>query len=308
MSDEGSLVSIRERLTRDAMRTLPPLCLDGAWGTELLKQGGGGADAVERWNIEHPDRVLAVARSYVSAGARIILTNTFSANRHSLARHGLESQAAIFSRAGAAISREAAGDRAWVFGSIGPTGKMVMMGELSEEEVADAAEEQAAALVEGGVDGIVIETQSDAVEAASALRGCRRVCDLPVGVTFTFSRGAKTMMGVGIQQAYEATLAGGADFVGANCGNGMAEYIPVAEEFKRIGGVGGLPIWIKGNAGKPVVDDEGETCYRTSPEDFASAAKPLVEAGVTFIGGCCGTTPDHIRALSARLEALTNGS
>jgi 5-methyltetrahydrofolate--homocysteine methyltransferase len=281
------------------IRSLPPLCLDGAWGTELQKLGARRGELAETWNVTAPDKVLSVARAYVDAGARIILSNTFSANRFVLEAHGAAGRSAELSKAGAAISKRAAEGRAYVFASLGPTGKMVAMGDVEPAEVEDAYAEQAAAVAEGGADAIVVETLTDADEAAAAIRGCLRGAKLPVGVTFTFDSGpdgAKTMMGVSVADAHAAAVEAGASFMGANCGRGIESYVGIARKLAEIGG--NLPIWIKGNAGLPSVQPDGSLRYDASPETFEAAVGPLLAAGVRFIGGCCGTTPAHVRAIA----------
>lgn len=291
------------KLTRESFSSLPPLCTDGAWGTELLKLGGDPDEVKDLWNLSAPDRVLQVARAYVEAGANIILTNTFSANRVILEPHGAADRAAEVTRAGAELSRRAAAGKAYVFGSIGPTGKMVSIGDLSVHDAESVFEEQAVALAEGGVDAIVIETQADVKEAGAALRACLRATSLPVGVSFTFDSGkdkTRTMMGVTVSAAHELARSEGASFVGANCGVGIESYVNVARLFAECGDE--LPIWIKGNAGAPELGPDGKPTYRATPEVFANAVKPLLDAGVRFIGGCCGSTPEHIRALRIALD------
>ncbi len=292
-------------LTRERFGDLPLLCLDGAWGTEMQKLGAKPGHLAEEWNIDAPDKVLSVASAYVEAGANIILTNTFSANRILLERHGMADRAAEFARAGAAISRRAAEGRAYVFGSIGPCGKMVMMGEADPADVKAACAEQAAAMQAGGADALVIETQNDLVEAEAAIQGVREACDLPVGLSFTFDSGARrdrTMMGVTIAQACELARAQGASFAGANCGAGIETFVHIAEQFALCEGA--PPIWIKGNAGLPEVDAEGRTMFKSPPQAFADAVEPLARAGARFIGGCCGSTPEHIRAIAAKIGEL----
>jgi len=293
------------RLTRENFGELPLSPTDGAWGTELMKLGGASTELKDLWNISAPDKVLQVARSYVEAGSRIILTNTFSANPVMIARHGAAGRCAEVTRAGAAISREAAGDRALVFGSIGPTGKLVSLKQITAAEAEAAFAEQAAALAAGGADAIVIETMADLAEAGAALRACLAACDLPVGVSFTFDSGKeknRTMMGATPAQAWQLARDGGASFVGANCGIGIDAYVKVARELAACGSE--LPIWIKGNAGRPEMDANGVVHYRAGPEDFGRAVPELVAAGVRFIGGCCGSTPAHVRAIVAAIERL----
>ena len=320
------------KLTRENLRDLPPLCTDGAWGTEMQKLGAKPGELADVWNLEQPGKVLSVAKSYVDAGSQVILTNTFSSSRILLGIHGMADRAFALSKAGAELSKQAARGRAYVFASIGPCGKMVMMGEADPDEVRAAAAEQARAFEEGGADAIVIETQSDLVEAGAALQGCLEACALPVGVSFTFDAGAnndRTMMGVSIPEAYNLAAAGGASFVGANCGTGIETFVGIAKAFQACaggetggrgpvsagGGSGGggvpgggqldrsLPLWIKGNAGRPQVDSAGNVRYNAGPEIFAAVVPPLLAAGARFIGGCCGSTPEHVRAIAKALAS-----
>ncbi len=293
------------KLTRENFAELPLSATDGAWGTELMKLGGPSTELKDLWNVSAADKVLSVARSYVEAGANIILTNTFSSNRVVLERHGAGGRSAELTRAGAAISRQAAGDRALVFGSIGPTGKLVSMKQLTVAEAEAAFAEQAAALAAGGADAIVIETMADIEEAKAALRACLGACELPVGLSFTFDSGKdknRTMMGITPAQAWTAAREGGASFVGANCGIGIDAYVKVARELAQCGAE--LPLWIKGNAGRPEMAADGSVHYRASPDDFARAVPELVAAGVRFIGGCCGSTPAHVAAIVAAIAPL----
>ncbi|UCG17651.1 MAG: homocysteine S-methyltransferase family protein [Phycisphaerales bacterium] len=290
------------KLTRENFGSLPPLCTDGAWGTELQKLGAPPGLICDTWNLEQPDKVLTVARSYVDAGSQVILTNTFSGNRIMLAKHNAAEQAVAICKAGAEISKRAAAGKAYVFASLGPCGKMVMMAEIDTEEVEQAYAEQALALVTGGADALVIETQSDLVEAEAALRGCLRVCKVPVGVTFTFDSGPqkdRTMMGVSVNQAYDLATAGGASFVGANCGAGIETFVGIARQFRACGT--DLPIWVKGNAGQPELDESGNCIYKAPPQVYADLVRPLLDAGAHFIGGCCGSTPAHIRAIAEQM-------
>lgn len=289
-------------LTRENFADLPPLCSDGAWGTELQNRGVPSGYLCDLWNLERPDKVREVAQTYVDAGAQIVITNTFSSSRILLAQHGRQADAAEIAKAGARLSREAAEGRAYVFASIGPCGKMVMMGEIDPAEVESSAAEQAAAMAEGGAHAIVIETQSDLVEAEALLKGALAGCDLPVGVSFTFDAGAdndRTMMGVSIEQAKEMALRAGASFVGSNCGKGIDTFPAIAQAYADC--PGDLPVWIKGNAGLPKVDSEGNTYFDAQPDLFAATVGPLLDAGARFVGGCCGSTPEHIRAMAQAL-------
>ena len=292
------------KLTKENIISLPPLCTDGAWGTEMAKLGAQPGQMCDPWNVDEPEKVFSVAKGYVDAGAHIILTNTFNSNRIALEKHGLADRAAEISMAGAAISRRAAAGKAYVFASIGPCGKLVMMGEIAPGEVEDSAAEQAEALAAGGADAIVIETQTDLAEAEAVLKGALKGCGLPVGLSFTFDSGENrdhTMMGVSIPQACELAKANGASFAGANCGAGIETFVSIAGQYAACGS--GLPIWVKGNAGLPEVDDAGNTVFRASPGLYAAAVPGLLKAGARFIGGCCGSTPEHIRATAAALAA-----
>ena len=277
-----------------------PDVTDGAWGTQLLARGLGAGETPDAWNLEHPDRVEAVARAYVEAGSRVILTNTFGANRIRLAGHDLAGCAAEINRAGAAISRRAAAGRALVFASVGPTGKLAAAGEVSEDALREAFAEQARALSEGGADGIVVETMADPAEARAAVAAAKAT-GLPVVACFTFDAGKdrdRTMTGVTPEAAVKALTEAGADAVGANCGRGIEAYAPLCRRLNDA--ARGLPVWIKPNAGLPEVVD-GRTVYRTTPEAFAKHVPALIEAGASFVGGCCGTTPDFGRAVRSAL-------
>ena len=292
------------KLTKENFPELPPLCTDGAWGTEMAKLGAQPGQMCDTWNLDAPDKVLTVANAYVDAGAQIILTNTFNSNRIVLAKHDLADRAFDITKAGAEISRKAAQGRAYVFGSIGPCGKIVMMGEVAPEEVEESAAEQAKALEDGGADAIVIETQSDLQEVEAALHGALSGSSLPVGVSLTFDAGENnefTMMGVSIPQAYETAKSFGASFVGANCGAGITTFVSIAEMFAECGSE--LPIWVKGNAGKPEIDASGNTVYTAPPETYANVVGDLLKAGARFIGGCCGSSPDHVRAIADAMKA-----
>ena len=293
------------KLTRENIKDLPPLCTDGAWGTEMAKQGSGDPGYIcDFWNLEQPQAVLAVAKSYVDAGAQIILTNTFNSNPIALHRHNLQNKAAELNRQGAELSKRAAAGKAYVFASMGPCGKMVMMGDIDPGIVEESAARQAHVLESGGADAIVIETQSDIAEAEALLKGVLRGCSLPVGVSFTFDSGEnndKTMMGVSIPQAYAMAKTFGASFVGANCGAGIDTFPNVAEQFAACGS--DLPIWIKGNAGLPETDGLGNMIFRAGPDIFAQTVPELLKAGARFIGGCCGSTPEHVRAIAQAMAS-----
>jgi methionine synthase I (cobalamin-dependent) len=276
-----------------------PIVTDGAWGTQLQDRGLPLGTCPDGWNLSHPERVEEVARSYVEAGSRVILTNTFGANRFILARHHLAEQVAEINRRGVEISRRAAADRARVFASMGPSGVMLMMGEVSEEDVQAAFAVQARAMAEAGADGIVVETMSDPAEARLAVAAARET-GLPVIGCMTFDSGPnhdRTMMGTTPEQAAEQLLDAGADCVGSNCGQGIAGFVGIC---RRLHVASGRPVWIKANAGLPQIRD-GKTFYSQTPEQFAEFVPELLSAGAAFLGGCCGTSPEFIRAVCKSL-------
>jgi len=273
-----------------------PVLTDGAWGTELQQRGLKPGESPEALNLFDSEAVEATARSYVEAGSRVIITNSFGGNRFVLERHGLADRLEEINRSAAEISKRAAGTEARVFASIGPTGKMLMMGEVTEEELREAFAEQARALAAGGADGLVVETMSDLEEAKLALEGCKTT-GLPTVVCMVYDAGAeddrRTMMGISPPDATRELEAAGADAIGSNCGQGIEGFVAIC---KAIRANTALPIWIKANAGLPEMVD-GRTVYRSTPESFAAVVPNLLEAGANFIGGCCGTSPAFIRAM-----------
>jgi methionine synthase I (cobalamin-dependent) len=277
-----------------------PLLVDGAWGTQLQARGLTPGASPDEWNLTHVDRVEDVVRGYLDAGSQIVLTNTFQANRMSLSGHGLVDRMSEINHAGVEISRRAAEGRAHVFASMGPSGKMLCMGQVSEEELASVFAEQAGMLAAAEPDALVIETMSDVAEAKLAVVAAKET-GLPVIASVVFDAGKdkdRTMMGTTPEQVAEELLAAGADVVGANCGQGPESYVAVC---RRLHVAGGGPVWIKPNAGLPRMED-GQVVFDTSPEQFASCATELIAAGACFVGGCCGTTPEFIRALKQRIR------
>jgi len=276
-----------------------PVVTDGAWGTQLQQRGLPLGACPDAWNLSQPDKVESVARAYVEAGSQVILTNTFGSNRFILARHELAERVAEVNRAGVEISRRAAAGKAMVFASMGPSGVMLIMGQVSEESLQAGFSDQAKAMADAGADGIVVETMSDLAEAKLAVAAARAT-GLPVVASMTFDSGAnkdRTMMGVTPEQAAEQLTAAGADVVGANCGRGMTGMVEIC---RRLRAATDRPLWIKANAGLPEMVD-GKTVYRQTPAEFAAYVPQLIEAGGTFLGGCCGTTPEFIQAVAAQL-------
>ncbi len=276
-----------------------PILTDGAWGTQLQQLGLASGECPDLWNLSHPDRVEKVAQAYVDAGSQIILTNTFGANQFRLEAHGASSQVAEINRAGVAISKRAAGQKALVFASLGPCGKMLMSGDVTEDQLRAAYTIQAKAMAEAGADAIVVETMAELEEAQIAVAAVKAT-GLPVVACMVFDSGKdkdRTMMGVTPEKAAAGLTEAGADVIGSNCGQGIAGFIKICERLRRSTD---RPIWIKANAGLPEMVD-GKITYRTTPEEFASYVPALVQAGAQFIGGCCGTAPLYIQAAKKQI-------
>lgn len=277
-----------------------PVLTDGAWGTQMQARGLAVGGCPDEWNLSHPAVVEEIPRAYVAAGSQIVLTNTFRANRVTLADYGLMDQTQAINRVGAEISCRAAAGQARVFGSIGPSGRMLMMGEVSEQQLLDAFAEQAQALASGGADALVIETMGDLAEARLAVQGAR-ASGLPVVACMCFDSGAaldRTLMGTPPEQAAQELTAAGADVIGANCGQGIAGYVDLC---RRLHAATERPIWVKPNAGVPdLVDDVPQ--WKTPPQEFARFGPELIAAGARFLGGCCGTAPEFIRALGEAIR------
>ncbi len=280
------------------------LVSDGAWGTMLQARGLRPGECPELWCLTRRADVMDVARAYVAAGADMIKTNSFGANRFKLAFYGLSDRAGELSEAAAAISREAAGDRI-VLGSMGPTGLILMMGDVPEADIYAAFREQAAGLMHGGADVCLVETMSAADEAALAVRAAREATDLEVACTFTFQRTQtgehRTMMGLSPADAARAAVEAGAHVVGANCGQGMAEMAEIVAEMRTA--VPGHPILVHANAGLPH-NVNGVDVFPETPEIMAARVREVLRAGAVIVGGCCGTTPDHVSAMAKVVRAF----
>jgi methionine synthase I (cobalamin-dependent) len=273
---------------------------DGAWSTELRSRGVAHGRPAEAANVDQPDLVEQLARDYVDAGARFLTTNTFAANRFNAARFG-NADVGDVNRKGAEIARRAAeGADVVVLGSIGPSGKILAVRESDSQRVSESFADQAAALVEGGVDGIILETFSELAEVVQAVQAVRRICKLPLIASLSFDSGpqrTKTMMGVAAAEAVAALEQAGADMIGSNCGVGVAQALPAVVALRA---ACALPLWVKPNAGLPELE-QGRAVYRQTPEEFASFVPTLFEAGANVVGGCCGSGPAHIRRVAALL-------
>ena len=279
---------------------------DGAWGTFLMRKGMQPGECPELWCIEHADDVRDIAKMYVDAGADIVMTDSFGGSRFKLEHYGLAGRVSELNEAAARLSREAIRDQGYVMASVGSTGKLLMMGDVTEEELYDAFKEQMVALERGGADAVVVETMSALDEACAAIRAAKENTGLVVLTTFAFDtktpQGYRTMMGVSPEQMAEAALEAGADAVGANCALGSDEMVMIAEALRAA--APGTPIIVQPNAGRPIPREDGSNDYPETPEMFAANVPRLVEAGASIIGGCCGTRPEHIRAIRAAVDAL----
>ena len=280
-----------------------PVLADGGMGTMLFEAGLQFGDPPEAWNLEHPDRVQAIHRAYLEAGSQIILTNTFGGNRFRLGMHNLQAKVPELNRAAVEIAREAAkeaGGRALVAGDIGPSGGILLpVGEMQFAEAVAGFAEQAAALVAGGADVIWIETMSDLEEVRAAIEGVRQASPrLPIIASMTFDTRGHTMMGVTPEEAVRALSGWGAAAVGGNCGNGPDEILAVVQKMRAA--APGVVLVAKANAGLPELQN-GRAVYRAGPKVMADYALAVSAAGAHIVGACCGSTPDHVRAMAEAL-------
>ena len=281
-----------------------PIVADGGMGSMLIAHGLPQGESPERWNVDHPDRIRKVHREYIEAGAQIILTNSFGGNRIRLGRSGLADRAEELNRAAAELARaeaDAAEHEVVVGGSMGPTGEMLEpYGDLPFDEASAAFEEQARALVEGGVDVLWIETMADLEELRAAVQGARRAApDTPIVATMTFDTNGRTMMGVSPEQAISAIREHGVIALGANCGNGPLEIETVIEQMRAIDVT--IPLVAKANAGLPRMEGD-RPVYDATPDDMGDYAGRVREQGAQIIGACCGSTPAHIAAIARALR------
>jgi 5-methyltetrahydrofolate--homocysteine methyltransferase len=279
------------------------LLADGAWGTEFFKRGLMQGSPPDQWNLDHPEIVREITREYLEAGADIVLTNTFGANRFRLEHHGLSGRVREINTAAARLARDVVGRSALVAGDIGPCARFIALGEVTVEELHAVFSEQADVLGKAGVDWIVVESMTDAEEMAVAVRAAVETTGLPVVASMTYNRtpkGYRTMMGNTPEECVRKATEAGASLIGANCGSGIEDYVPLAPLLR---GLTALPLWVKANAGIPQIVG-GKVAYPLTAEQYASYAPALVETGVDVIGGCCGTDPLFIRALAAQIASV----
>jgi len=279
--------------------------LDGAMGTQLITRGGEPGVCGDYLNIVSPDVVLDIHKSYFAAGSDAVLTNTFGANRYALARHGLAEKSEEINTAAAKLARQAAGEEKYVLGNIGPSGDFLEpLGNLKPQELKDVFAKQARALAAGGVDGFIIETITALDEATIAVEAVKSVSDLPVFASLAYDPAGdefRTMMGVDVGTAVGRLLSLGIDAIGFNCGSlSMDQYVKLAQIYaSQVKGK--VALLAEPNAGKPQLID-GKASYNVSPDEFAAAAEKIRAAGFSIIGGCCGTSPAHIKAVADILK------
>src|SRR6476659_345349 len=278
------------------------LCFDGAMGTMLYAKGVYINRCYDELNLSNPDLVREIHGEYIRAGADIIETNTYGATSHKLQQYGLESNLHEINAIAARIAREAAGDRAYVAGAIGPLGlRIEPYGPTSFEEAKDLFKAQAIALLEGGVDLFCLETFSDVSEIRQAIRAVREVCDLPIIAQMTIMTDGNTVFGTTPEHFTERLDEWGADVIGLNCGVGPAIILTALEKMRE---VTKKKLSAQPNAGLPR-DVQGRQFYMCSPEYMSKFAKRFIQAGAKFIGGCCGTTPAHIKLISDSVRAAS---
>jgi 5-methyltetrahydrofolate--homocysteine methyltransferase len=296
-------ISLRERIKSGT------LILDGAMGTQLIAAGAAPGQCNDHLNITSEQIVLDVHKAYVEAGSQAIITNTFGANRFTLARHSLADEVREIATAGAKIARRAIGDEGYVLGDIGPTGDFLEpLGTLKADELKEAFAAQATALADGDVDGFIIETMTAIDEAIVAVEAVKSVCELPVFVSLSYDKAGedfRTMMGVSVEVVVSKIVPLGVDGIGFNCGRAsLNNYVNLAAKYAEAVKASGAEVVLlaEPNAGIPeLVDDE--TIYNVAPSDYAEAMEKISEFGFGLLGGCCGTSPEFIRAVAEKLKA-----
>lgn len=276
-----------------------PIILDGATGSNLMAKGMPMGVCPEDWIYHHKEAIVSLQKAYVEAGTQILYAPTFTANLIKLAEYDMEDRLEELNRAMVRYSREAAGDRAFVAGDLTMTGRQLYpVGDLMFEDLVDVYKEQVRAILKEGVDLFVIETMMSLQECRAALLAVKETCDLPVMISLTYNEDGRTLYGTSPEIAMVVLEHMGADIVGVNCSTGPLAMIPLVKAMLPYADV---PIMVKPNAGMPELEN-GETVYKMTPEEFADACEQLVDAGASVVGGCCGTRPDHIKALADRMR------
>ena len=284
----------------DRLRSGQILISDGAIGTNLQQRGLVAGKAGEFWVMERPEEIVQLHRDFITAGSDIILTCTFGGTSIRLAQDGLGDRAVEINRGAVALARQAAdGTGVLIAASLGPTGQMLKpLGTMEEEDCYNAYRQQAQALAEAGADLLVVETQFDLAEAGLAVKAARSVSDMPLVCSFSYDRGKRTMMGVKPAQMAEQ-FKEGVDLVGINCGRSLEDNLAALRELHS---ATNLPIWFKPNAGLPQVDAEGHTMFSVTPEGMGAHAPEWIAAGASVVGGCCGSSPEHVRQIAKAIK------
>ncbi|MHB1461923.1 MAG: homocysteine S-methyltransferase family protein [Armatimonadota bacterium] len=281
------------------------LISDGAMGTFLQAMGLKPGECPESWCVSHPNEVKSIAEAYINAGSDIVETDSFGGTSFKLKEFGLVDSVHDFNKASAVIAKNAMAGKGYVAASVGPTGQIVEDegGNVTEEELYESFKTQVIALAEGGADALCIETMSSVTEAVQAIKAAKDHTTLPIICTFTFepgARGFRTMMGITPERAATEAIEAGADVIGANCGNGIANMIEITRQLRAA--APNTPILIHANAGMPVLEN-GKAVFKETPDDMAARVKELIDSGANIIGGCCGTTPAHIAAMAAAAKS-----
>ena len=285
-----------------------PLVCDGAMGTQLMTRGLSSGECGMLWNLNRPGDVGGIHLAYRNAGCDLITTNSFGGSRFALTLHGLANRVAELNLAAARVARAAAGDNGWVLGDVGPFGDFLEpVGDVTADELREAFQSQIAALLEGGADAILVETMSDPAEAVVGVEAAK-ACNpkIPVIVTYSFQKTApgefRTMMGTSAAEAMRRATGAGAEIVGTNCGTALSldDYVELAGQL--VAAAGNAKVIVQPNAGSPHMEN-GKTIYNATPEEMAATAKRLLAVGVRIIGGCCGTAPNHLAAMSRAIKS-----
>ena len=288
-----------------------PLVCDGAMGTQLFARGLTSGECGMIWNVERPGEVGGIHRAYRNAGCELITTNSFGGSRFALKLHHQDGRVAELNRAAARVARAAAGDHGWVLGDVGSFGDFLEpVGDTTADDLRAAFRDQIAALVEGGADAVLVETMSDPAEAVVGVEAAKACApEIPVIVTYAFQKAAtgefRTMMGTSAAEAVQRAIAAGADIVGANCGTALTldDYVELAKQLVAVAGK--TLVIVQPNAGSPRMEN-GRPIYDATPEEMSTTATRLLAAGVRIIGGCCGTAPNHLAAMSRAIRSASD--